>query len=192
MKLPALTLVTALFLAAALSSAKAHDILANGDFSDGKTHWQGDGEAPDTGGRLVITLNPDRWTAVRQTFSANSKEAKLKITYTLSDDCSLMNSDMGPPLTAHALEKATGLDNNISDVTMYHSYAWMVLLVSGGSLMYESPVSLGNGESNPHTYTTTISEWAPFNNDALCLAFPPGKGSVTITSVSIEAPKSDQ
>jgi hypothetical protein len=39
-------IVTVLFLAgAALLSAHADDILLNGDFTDGKTHWHGDGDA---------------------------------------------------------------------------------------------------------------------------------------------------
>jgi hypothetical protein len=177
----------------ALPLAHGGDILLNGDFSDGKTHWHGDGDAPDTGGRLVITLKPDKWSIVYQDFNAESAQLRIKITYSLSDDCSLVakKSDdaMVPPLTADGFEDATGLQTGISNVTLSGDESWMVLVISGGWLQQENPVFIKPG-SNPRTFTATLSQWSGhFINDSLCLAFPPGQGTVTITKVELIGPK---
>jgi hypothetical protein len=179
------------FLAVAKPLAQADDIIANGDFADGKTHWHGDGDAPDTGGKLVITLKPDKWTVTSQIFSAESRELQLKITYTLSDDCSLKvkrtSDTLVAPLTSEALMDATGVENHISDVMMYPNYQWLVLLVGNGYSRGTHPVLI-NTKENPATYTTMLSDSRGFNDEELCLAFPPGTGTVTITRVEMIAP----
>ena len=91
-----------------ISSADAHDIIANGDFHDGKTHWQGDGDAPDTGGKIIVTLKPDKWTVLTQKFSDNSKHLQLKLTYTLSDDCSLTRKRDPDSLTHPSTARDSG------------------------------------------------------------------------------------
>ena len=190
----------------ALSTARASDIILNSDFSDGKTHWHGDGDAPDAGGKLVITLKPDKWTVVRQNFSANSASLKLKITYSFSDDCTLgKNGDaLIPPLTATGLDEACGLDNNIYNVTLDSKWdLWTVILVSGGTLISEYPIYTNNyggtyrgyGSQNTtdatgnQTFTTQLKQWDnQFISDDLCLCFPPGQGTVTLTDVEITPP----
>jgi hypothetical protein len=189
-----LALITTI-AATAMPSAQAHDIIANGDFHDGKTHWQGDGDAPDVGGKLIVTLKPDKWTVVVQKFSDNNKHLQLKVTYSLSDGCSLAvkrssSDSMVAPLTSHAFEQATGLENHISDV-MLSSYAeWMILVVNDGYTWDRTPVSFSETKENPRTFTGTISGWNGFDNNTLCLAFPPGTGTVTITDVELIPPKS--
>lgn len=182
-------------LAAAAPLARADDIIANGDFSDGKTHWHGDGDSPDTGGKLVITLKPDKWTVTSQMFTAESRELQLKVTYALSDDCSLKvkrSADaLVAPLTSDALMQATGIENHISDIMLYPSYQWLVLLVGNGWSRGTHPVFM-NTKDNPATYTTMLSESRGFNDEELCLAFPPGTGTVTITKVAMVAPPGAQ
>jgi hypothetical protein len=196
-------LVLALFLAVvSASTSRADGIILNSDFSDGKTHWHGDGDAPDAGGKLVITLKPDKWTVVRQNFSANAPALKLKVTYSLSDDCTLgkTGDTLTPPLTSTALEEACGLDNSIYNVTFEKYELWTVLIVSGGSLMSEDPVynfHSGSGyqsqnttdASGEKTFTTQLSQWSgQFASDDLCLCFPPGQGTVTLTGVQLTPP----
>ncbi len=66
----------------------------------------------------------------------------------------------------------------------------MVVMASGGWYRGEHPVRDRPGDSNPRTYSTTLSEWnKQFNRDDLCLAFPPGQGTVTITSVEAIPPR---
>jgi hypothetical protein len=187
-----LVIVLFLFLAG-LSPALANDILLNGDFSDGKTHWHGDGDAPDLGGKLVITLKPDRWTGVYQTFSAESTALKLKVTYELSDDCSLgakkSPDDIVSPLTASALQEATGLQNGIFNITLDPYYSWVAVFVSGGSLIEEQPAHVQLDKGNPHNLEMTVSPWmGKFDDVNLCLVFPPGRGTVTLTKVELVPP----
>jgi len=190
----------------AFSAARADSaIILNGNFSDGKTHWHGAGDAPDSGGKLVITLKPDKWTVVRQNFSASASAVMLKINYSFSDDCTLgKNGDaLAPPLTPTALDEACGLDNNIYNVTLDKSEVWTVVLVSGGSLISEYPVYSGksggvNGyyrtqnttdANGNQTFTAQLKQWdAQFLSDDLCLCFPPGQGTVTLTDVEITPP----
>src|ERR1700735_651778 len=111
-------LVLALLLTVVSPSViRAGDIILNGNFSDGKTHWHGDGDAPDIGGSRVLTLNPDRWTVVYQDFSAEATQLRLKVTYSYSDDCTLAKprspDTLVPPLDSHGLEAVTGMANSI-------------------------------------------------------------------------------
>jgi hypothetical protein len=188
-------LAIALFLAVAgLSPVLATDILLNGDFSDGKTHWHGDGDVPDGGGKLVITLQPDRWTGVYQSFSAPSSVVQLKMTYTLSNDCSLLKGQSSdaptPPLTPSALEKATGIPNSIFPLTLSQYYSWMIALVSGGGVVGDEPVDTKSGEGTDRSLTSTLTAWYGVNfvDTDLCLTFPPGHGTVTLTKVEIVPP----
>jgi hypothetical protein len=188
-------IVTVLFLAgAAFLSVHADDILLNGDFTDGKTHWHGDGDAPDAGGRLVITLQPDRWTGVYQNFNAESATLQLKINYTVSDDCSLAveraPDNLIPPLTASALMEATGLQNSIYSIKLNPYNSWMVALISGGTVVHQQPVHVKPEKGLSHYVTATLSSWTnQFADVNLCLMFPPGKGTVTLTSVTLLPPK---
>jgi hypothetical protein len=189
-------MVTALFLAgAALLPVYADDILLNGDFIDGKTHWHGDGDAPDVGGKLVITLQPDRWTGVYQNFNAESATLQLKINYTVSDDCSLAveraPDNSIPPLTASALLEATGLQTSIYSIKLAPSNSWMLALISGGTVVHRQPVHVKPEKGLPHYVNATLSSWTGQFTDAnLCLMFPPGKGTVILTSVTLLPPKS--
>jgi hypothetical protein len=185
-----------LVMVAGLSSARAGDVLLNGDFADGKTHWHGDGDAPDTGGPLVITLQPDKWTVVYQSFSAETPQLELKITYVLSDDCTLAvkrsPDDLVPPLTGKNILEATGMENDIRNLMLPARASWMVVIVRNGRLQRETPVRLKPADDpNPRIFTTTLSEFnGRFANDDLCLTFPPGKGTVTLTKVELLAPQS--
>lgn len=183
-----------------ISAAHGSPIILNSDFSDGKTHWHGDGDSPDTGGKLVITLKPDKWTVVRQNFSANASSLKLQVKYSLSDDCTLgkTGDKLLPPLTRMGLEEACGLDNGIYDVPASKWEDWKVLLVSGGNVIDTESIygsHDGYASSNVHddggqkTATTTVTSWnSSFDSVELCLCFPPGTGSVTLESVVLTPP----
>ena len=193
--LAALVLVLAGF-----SSAHAGSIILNSDFSDGKTHWHGDGDAPGVGGKLVITLKPNKWTVVRQNFSANASSLKLQVKYSLSGDCTIGKSGdkLLPPLTRMGLEEACGLDNGIYDINASKWEDWKVVLVSGGNVIdTESVYGPHNGgnrsnvqdQGGQKTFTTTLSSWNnTFSSVELCLCFPPGTGSVTLDSVVLTPP----
>lgn len=190
----AITLTVAIFT---VLPAAANDILLNGDFSDGKTHWHGNGNAPDEGGKLIITLNPDHWTGVYQTFSAESPALQSKVTYSISDDCSLgaaaPSGGLAPPLTSAELLEATGLQNNIFNITVEYPHTWVVALVNNGMLVNESFSEIDPKRNNPHTLTTTITPWiGQFVGVDLCLVFPPGHGTVTLSKVELLPPNGSQ
>ena len=194
------------FAVAAPFITHAGDIILNGDFHDGTTHWHGDGQAVDGTPGLSIELKSDRWTAVYQRFSAECKTFKLKITYSISDDCTLLTKksadDLVPSFTSIALERATGLANHIYDVEM-QSGQWVVMAVDpSGYNTSQQTVYLnnrygGDGSSssgsdvgNPRTFTATMYHYAYFQDQSLCLAFPPGQGTITITKIeAIPPPK---
>jgi hypothetical protein len=192
-------LATGLALLMAVSAARAGDIILNGDFSDGKTHWRGDGDAPDTGGRLVVTLKPGKWTVVRQTFNSNAPALKLKLTYALSSDCTLGKSGdtLVPPLTAEGLREASGLDNGIGNLTVSKRELFIALVVGGGFVFSENPVYDGHysnsdivtNSDGSQTYTAQVTTWnGSFVDANLCLCFPPGQGTVTLTAAALTPP----
>jgi len=204
-------LVIALFLVVAFSfPTSASDLLLNGDFHDGTTHWHGDGEAVDGTPGLVIRLRKDRWTAVCQRFSAEAKNLKLKVTYSISDGSTLLakgsSDELIPSFSATALERATGLANHIYETAM-HPGEWLAMTVdpsgynSGSHPVYvnnrynDDDSSSGNNGSdpgNPRTFSTVLYHYMYFQDSSLCLAFPPGEGTVTITNVELDPPKSSQ
>jgi hypothetical protein len=198
MRSPCQGLICGLLLAGMIAQVQAGDILLNGDFSDGKTHWHGSGEMTDSGGALVITLNPDKWTALAQRFNAEAGALKLKITYSLSDDCTLgkTGDKLIAPLTPSGLEEACGVENNIFNVTQAKSELWTVLVVSGGMVVSEDSVAHFNSHdsssdlSGDKTFTADLSAWfGHFVDCYLCLCFPPGQGTVTLTDVGLTPPE---
>lgn len=175
------------------------DILLNTDFSDGKTHWRGDGQpdvTPLSGGKLVITLDPDKWTAVSQRFSANATALKVIVRYSLSEDCSLgkTGDKLVPPLTSDALNQICGVGSLIN-IPASEYELWKVLVASGNMLVSEGIVSRINrspssdDSSGEKTYTANLNSWlGSFNDSTLCLCFPPGQGSVALFEVKLLAP----
>jgi hypothetical protein len=192
--------IQAFLLSVAMATAvHGSDILLNTDFSDGKTHWRGDGQsdvAPLSGGKLVITLNPDKWTAVSQRFSANATALKVIARYSLSEDCTLgkMGDKLVPPLTPDALNQICGVGSLIN-IPASEYELWKVLVASGNMLVSEGIVSQINrsrssdDSSGEKTYTADLNSWlGSFNDCTLCLCFPPGQGSVTLFEVKLLAP----
>jgi hypothetical protein len=129
-----------------------------------------------------------------QRFSASTTALKLKIRYSLSDDCTLgkTGDKLVPPLTSDALDEACGVSSNVN-ISISNYELWKVLVVAGGWVMSEDMVSkfmdsagTGAGEK---TFSTDINTWsAAFTDCDLCLCFPPGQGSVTLTEVKLVAP----
>jgi hypothetical protein len=177
-------------------TARADDIILNGDFADGKTHWHGDGDAPDIGGRLVVTLKPDKWTVVSQSFTAEGTTLKLKITYALSSDCTLgkTGDKPVPPLTPEGLEEACGLENGGVHLIVLRNELFAALVLADGWVHAQRFVFDSGRRSEPanadgsHTFTAPIVSWNGFNEASLCLCFPPGQGTVTLTAVALTPP----
>ena len=184
-------IASALLLFACIISLHA-DILVNGDFSDGRAHWKGDAEDPDTGGDLssasakqsgvTITLKKDKWTKIYQSFSTREKKLHYSITFTLSPDYepdkSLPQGSMAP---------SPGLDDieGLYPLYGYGSGAWMCILAQGYN---ESSFVLHPNEKKTGSQTLTgVVPGAPdaTNDMIIVFAFPPGEGTITLTKVEL-------
>jgi hypothetical protein len=65
-----------------------------------------------------------------------------------------------------------------------------VALISGGTVVHQQPVHVKPEKGLSHYVTATLSSWTnQFADVNLCLMFPPGKGTVTLTSVTLLPPK---
>jgi hypothetical protein len=178
------------FAGLAASGTRADDIITNGNFTVGKTHWQGDGDVTDAGGTLFVVLKRDRWKVVAQQVTLAGSHLQLKVTYSLSNFCTLARArsadDPVIPLTSAALKSITGVPNSMPDLPLPGNAAWMVFLIEQGRIVREAPVILPAERSDPYVYTTIFSATErPLVNEDLCFAFPPGKGMVTIANVQL-------
>src|SRR4030081_1153722 len=97
-------LLSALMILACASLLQADNLLQNGDFTDGKNHWSGDGETADDYGRdnpsaasdsltskgLIIQLKERFWTRIFQSFpSDKGTRYSIVVTYKLSPNLTL-------------------------------------------------------------------------------------------------------
>ena len=85
------TLLLLFFLAGGSAALADGNILTNGDFANGISHWEGDchsaGSATDDSGAasgIVIKLQPSDWTRITQVFEGKPGNYLLTITYTVS------------------------------------------------------------------------------------------------------------
>jgi hypothetical protein len=194
-------LLFALIILACAFPLQADNLLQNGDFSDGKTHWHGDGKTPDEYAQdnqdnppatsdplmskgLIIQLKPDRWTKIAQDFKGdNSTHYVFTLTYKVSPDLTLSN-------------KADDYAN-IADHIRFEGYeSWPPVSIAIGQFFetvgdlddykgfYEKfPPKLGS--SDTQTYVDPGPPISPLGNKMVTVAFPPGTGTVVILNVSV-------
>jgi hypothetical protein len=168
------------------------DILVNGNFADGRAHWKGDAQDPDTGGDLsqnpsnqggvTITLKKDKWTKIYQVFSTHEKKLHYSITFTLSPD---YEPDKSQP--EGSMSPSPGLDDieGLYPLYGYRGGNWMCITAQGYS---QSSFMLHPDEKKTDSQTLTgIIPGAPdVTNDMLIVfAFPPGVGTITLTKVAL-------
>jgi hypothetical protein len=172
------------------------DVLVNGDFSEGRAHWGGDAEnlaapdgttAADSGSApagVTVTLKKDGWTMIYQSFTIRDPELYYTITFKLSADYKLANPGSHDE-AAGDFSNGPGL-MRFYDVSLGH---WS-LITTGTDPTDENSIrvkSLDPDVTSAQSQTLT-GKLINLNNDAdasLILAFPPGEGSVTLTTVSL-------
>jgi hypothetical protein len=186
-------LALALLLGASMISLQA-DILVNGNFADGRAHWKGDAQDPDTGGDLstnptpqggvVVTLKKDKWTKIYQTFTTHEKKLHYSITFILSAD---YQPDRHQPQSS-GFAPTPGLDD-IDGVPIYFAEndgSWMGIIAQTGinSSLFSLQPDLKKADAQ--TLSGYIQGAPDENNDmTIVFAFPPGAGSVTINKVAL-------
>jgi hypothetical protein len=169
--------------------------IQNGDFTDGITHWHGDGRSPAdfssdnplatpdtaTSKGMIIPLKHSSWTKAEQDFDTGSGNGTLKVTYKISKDF-----------------KFSTKDDDYTNVAQHLGWGWksfkipvgdwMVFLtdssaVKGAMFNIEPPTT----PDDPKTMSIPLSgKLTPHNKTTLTLAFPPGEGQVIILGVSLE------
>jgi hypothetical protein len=171
------------------------DILANGDFTDGPAHWKGDAKeitSDDlTAGNqpgVVVTLKKDAWTKIYQTFSTHEKEVQYSITFKLSSDYQVDQSPYDPS-SGSVSGPSPGLDD-IEGVYPLYAYTYngvwtLVVREFGGTGWNYIHPRPDPKKTDSQTLTGSIRRLTDHAEKILILAFPPGKGTVTLTNITL-------
>jgi hypothetical protein len=191
--------IALVLLLAGSSVALADDsnLLRNGDFSSGIAHWEGDCHSfdssdantpPDLSANpastpapqgVYIKLHHQDWTKMTQDFEGKEGAYTFSITYTLSPDAKFSAS----PDDYTDIPGATGMSRfpkfGIRPGT------WGMIVLDLGAWRYwtweVNPPAAGKST----TYTTPVKIGSSDGDKTICLVFPPGDVTVTITNVSL-------
>lgn len=165
------------------------DILANSDFANGNGNWQGDAKDIDTGelgasdsgqAGVVINLKKDKWTRIFQLFTIRDTKLYYTVTLQLSKDFKLTSQSRNDYANAD-LGDIPGMmfqqqlpENCIS------------LLIQGGDNYNQIILGANLGKrGQPQTITGHLNMFHTDIESCFLLAFPPGEGSVTLTTASL-------
>ena len=95
------------------------------------------------------------------------------------------------------MQEACGIESSIINVTVSKREAFTTLVVGGPyqiaeNAVYRQAETSSDNVPNPddsRTFTAQVSTWnGPFDDADLCLCFPPGQGTVTLTGVALTPP----
>jgi hypothetical protein len=176
-------------LFAACAGAVHADILANGDFTQGSAHWQGDRATNTDASTLTITLKPDTWTKIYQDFHSADAALKLHVSYELSPDCTFLPQN---GMAQFFVSNQVVLDITGARVAMVNT----IPIPVGGFL------GVVSDPSKPLIFTAIMRgrvtgeiqdsegffyDLNPHAEKKFYLAFPPGNGTVTLTHIGLEA-----
>ena len=189
-------LLPLLFLAVACAlPLRADEAIQNGDFTDGTSHWHGDGRSsadfssdnplqasdPFLAKGIIIPLKQTSWSKVAQDIRPSSGSGVLTITFKYSKDQTF--SDKPDYFTNIPAQMGWGWKPfNIP------AGAWLIDVTdSTGTKGFHSEVKAKAGSSEPQTYRMNVAGLAPHDETTLTLGFPPGTGMVVILSVSLQS-----
>ena len=187
----------ALLFFTALLPIRADEELKNTDFTEGRSHWEGDGEAlsvavdanaaptlgappPSTQAGLLLKLSRRDWTRVTQNFRPLHSEGILTVTYKFSDDL-VFSKDIAD---------YTGVPARMG-FNSYRSFNirpgnWIALFIESANLEMEYYNITPKPGPDEQTYKGNIHDLVPRVDKTICLAFPPGTGSITILHVGLD------
>lgn len=176
------------------SSLLRADVLVNSDFSEGRAHWGGDAEDVATRDPLAtrgtetsangvtIKLKKDKWTMIYQSFPVRVPVLYYTIAFKLSRDYKLAGK--GGDEEAGDFSNVPGL-MQLYDVPIGH---W-TLFYTGTDPTDAGSIKKKFLDPKVSTKTQTLTgKMINLANGAdanLILAFPPGKGSVTLTTLEL-------
>jgi len=213
MKCRALILLLSLLASARLFAQDDSDeFLKNSTFSDGTTYWHGDCKpagadsatdyvtsTPNASG-IMVELHSTTWTKVTQELRGKPAppSAVLTITYQVSPGFKLSDrtSDYGNcgPNVGFGGANITSRPGEVVAFIDVPPLSRSSVAPSGGMTMitiYDDSVSHANfapvTDQSPQTFTVRMHPPPPTadSHQTLCLAFPPGNGSITISKISL-------
>jgi hypothetical protein len=183
----------ALMVLACALPLQADEYLQNGDFSDGITHWRGNGRAPaDFAGDnpldkpdpllskgLIIPLKHTSWTMVAQDFKTKTNHGSFSITVRAA-----------PGLTfSEKPEDYTNIPDKlgwgwVSFDTPLKKFLVFISELNANTGAYNT-IGPKLDTSEPQTFHLSFPDLVPAESKSLTLAFPPGEGNFIILNVSM-------
>ena len=186
-------LLPALLALVCVLPLRADECLQNGDFTDGISHWHGNGRSPAdyasdnpleasdpfTSKGLIVPLKHVFWSKVAQDFTGKIANGVLSVTFKLSSDFAF-----------------SAKPDDYLNVPSQLGWGWQSFNTPPGDwLIFIS--ALGNtkgnyyliapktGSSDPQTFQFKVGILTPLEEQTITLAFPPGTGTVVVLNVSI-------
>jgi hypothetical protein len=173
-------------------------LIQNGDFSRGDAGWHGDGQtlrayaqanpgAPAdllTGTGLIVSLNPQSWTRIFQTFATDKgTQYSLTVHFQVAPHLALSTNaadytDISKRINIDGFENfgSVGISPGQFYGTVGDPNSQIIAME-----VFSPDLSSSNVQNYQHTYPTiSVSE-----SKTVALAFPPGTGIVVIRSVSV-------
>ncbi len=167
--------------------AEAQEYLVNGDFHNGAAAWNGDTSVDSAGNGIAISLNPNQATRVYQTFTPATEFATCTLTCTPSADCEFTGAGVVAKI-ARELDSGPSLANPANRST-FKNVAIVIVPSNGG--VFSSVVQKIDPASPVSQTVRCLTFATPQVESTFYIAFPPGKGSITLNEVSLtraEAP----
>jgi hypothetical protein len=202
-------LAFAFFTALSLTTARA-DILANGDFHDGKAHWKGDlHEASDsdhydtssinqTGGPsgVIVDLAKGGYPRIYQVFNSHDETLNYSVTYQLSADYAPKPPPPGAFHVSMALAPNSPPVNDFLSFILGGPYSgdlkppagndFLLLVIDITSATYSvATIHPTSGSTDAQTATGVLAHVPAHDEKTVYLIFSGGKGSVTLLNVAL-------
>jgi hypothetical protein len=167
------------------ASLAADDVLRNGNFADGLSHWNGDCRSPDATGAGTATgasveLRQDDWTKFTQVFDAPKGPYVVSITFTFAPDSAFTSQEKDyrkvPERLGYTALKKFRLKRG--------EFCFIVTDTAAGKFTY-CGVKPTRDDSTSQTVTGQLTLDAAADQQTFCVAFPPGHGVITVQNVSM-------
>ena len=182
------TLALLLFLASGSAALADTDVLENGNFSDGLTHWDGDvhaagGSSDDSNSTtgVVVTLRSGDWTKISQEFDGKAGQYLLTITYTATPGMTISNRAEDYQNTTSKM----GLNGMAPINTLPGDWCLMVVDSGASRSAYWQITPILNGTGVQTIKTQVILQSGDAHKKAFYLGFPPGSGTINLQSITL-------
>jgi hypothetical protein len=181
------TLALLLFLVGGSAALADTDLLQNGKFVDGISHWDGDCHSPGSSSDdsnattgAVVKLRSGEWTKINQDFDGKTGTYLLTITYTSSPDLkfSQRTEDYANAPLKMGLAALGPFNASLAK--------WCLIVVDTGIHRYNYWEITPTLSTGVQTIKTTVQ----LNSDqsfkkGFFLGFPPGEGSINLQSITL-------